>query len=148
MKRPFFLTLVTVFTVIMYGLLALLFLTGLVFVREFELIMLEYAPETNLARSAMKLLLVAGFFLHGAAIGGLMLMWNLRPSGYLLFAISSLLLAISHLFRPDLSWIFPLFYTTMVVIFGFFYLFLRRKRSAAKKKASVNEDADASNNGA
>ena len=147
MKRPLFLSLSALFCGTIYGIFSLILLAGLFFVHEFTAIIQEYTPNTTLSATPIALLLLAGFILHSTAIWGVFLMVKMRSAGYFLFAIPSVLLAVSQLFRVEISWIFTSFYMAMIVLFGIFYRKFDHHRPRDEKETEVRANVDTNNTG-
>lgn len=126
MKRPLALSLLSLFTGILYGIFSLLLITGLLFYGDLSAMMQEYSLDDSSTGIPLILLLSAGLILHMTALWGVLRMWQMHSRGYYLFAIPTLLLALTHLFRPDISWVFTILYILLIILFGIAFRTLRR----------------------
>jgi hypothetical protein len=84
-----------------------------------------YLPEKHSPEIPLLTISVTGFLLHGIAFAGIVIIWNIRKTGYYLFAIPSLIIACIHLLLPGISWLFTITYIILIVLFGLFYRNLR-----------------------
>ena len=121
--RPLWLSALCIFSWILYGCLAALFILALFYTGWITELIVQYVPDKSWVSGEVVLLFLGGFMLHVIAFTGVIFMWKLRRIGYYLFTIPSLLIAAFHLFRPDISWISTALYVLLVVLFG---IFLRR----------------------
>lgn len=121
MKRPLLLSLLCIFSWIYYGILASLFLAALFYSGWITDVINQYIPDKNWSKTIVSLLFLSMFLLHAIAILGVVLLWKGRPKGYYLFAISTIIITICHLFRPEISWLSTAVYTILILLFGFFY---------------------------
>ena len=121
--RPLWLSALCIFSWILYGCLAALFILALFYTGWITELIVQYVPDKSWVSGEVILLFLCGFMLYVIAFTGVILMWKLRRTGYYLFTIPTLLIAAFHLFRPDISWISTALYILLVILFG---IFLRR----------------------
>jgi len=117
-KRPLLLSLLCLFTWIYYGLLAIFLLLALCYSGWITGVIRQYIPEQNGSKGLMILLFSGLFMLHAAGFSGVILMWNLRRTGYYIFSVSTLLITLFHLFRPEISWLSTAVYVILVFLFS------------------------------
>lgn len=118
--RPFLLTLICLFSFIFFGLISLLFLFALIFSGSITDMILKYAPENSPSRITVLIYILGGFLLHGLSFTGVFLIWKMKRLGYLLFGISSLILATYQLFATHISPLTTSFYIALIILFGLF----------------------------
>jgi hypothetical protein len=119
-KRPFLLTVFSLFSFVFFGLISVLFLIALIFSGSITDMVLRYAPENSPARITVLFYILGGFLLHGLSLAGNILMWKMRRLGYILFGISSLIIAAYQLFATQISPLTTAFYIGLLLAFGFF----------------------------
>lgn len=120
-KRPFGLTLLSVFTIVFFGIFSLLFLVSLFYSGALTRVINQYLPEHPASRSQVFLLTLAGFLLHAAALTGIFLILKLKKTGYLIFGISTLIIGIYQLFQDKISFLTTSVYILFILLFGLFY---------------------------
>lgn len=125
-KRPLLLSLLCFFAWIYYGILTLLFLLGLFYSEWISEVIHQYLPQEGNAAIPVYLLFLGLFLLHGTAFSGVILLWKLRPAGYIIFAVPSILIALFHLFRPDISWASTAVCAILIILFGLYYRMMKR----------------------
>lgn len=119
-KRPFLLTVLCLFSFVFFGLIAVLFLFALLYSGSIADIVLRYAPENSPARITVLFYILGGFLLHALSMAGNILIWRMRRLGYILFGISSLIIAGYQLFATQISPLTTAFYIGLILAFGFF----------------------------
>ena len=97
-SRPVLLTAFCLFAFIFYGFLSLLFLITLLFSGKTLEMVMKYTPEQSQQKSFVLFIIIAGFLLHALAFFGVIQIWRLRKTGYIIFGISALLIATCQLF--------------------------------------------------
>ena len=71
---------------------------------------LRYAPEKSVTRIAVLFYILGGLLLHSFSLAGTILIWKMRRVGYLIFGISSLIIAAYQLFATQISPLTTAFY--------------------------------------
>ena len=120
-NRPFLLTLFSLFSFVFFGLITVLFLFALLFSGSITDMVLRYAPENSPARTTVFFYILGGFLLHALSFTGNILIWRMKKKGYLLFGISSLLIAAYQLLATQISPLTTAFYVGLIIVFGLFY---------------------------
>jgi hypothetical protein len=118
--RPFVLTLLCLFTFIFFGLISLVFLLALFFSGTISRMIFRYAPEDSLSHASVIFYAVGGFLLHALSFTGVVLIWKLKRKGYILFGISTLLIALYQLFFSSISPLTTAIYVVFIIAFGVF----------------------------
>ncbi len=119
-KRPFLLTVLSLFSFVFFGLISVLFFVALLYTGSITDMVLRYAPENSPARITVLFYILGGFLLHGLSLAGNILIWKMRRLGYILFSISSLIIAAYQLFATQISPLTTAFYIGLIFAFGFF----------------------------
>ena len=119
-KRPFMLTVLCLFSFVFFGLISVLFLVALLNTGSITNMVLRYAPENSPARTTVLFYILGGFLLHGLSLAGNILIWKMRRLGYILFGISSLIIAGYQLLATQISPLTTAFYVGLILAFGFF----------------------------
>jgi len=119
-KRPFMLTVLCLFSFVFFGLISVLFLVALLYTGSITDMVLRYAPENSPARITVLFYILGGFLLHGLSLTGNILMWKMSRLGYILFGISSLIIAGYQLLATQISPLTTAFYVGLILAFGFF----------------------------
>jgi hypothetical protein len=121
LPRPFFLSLVTVFAFVFYGLLSLFFLAALFFSGWITEVRNKYLTEGTESKQSIILIIAAGFLLHLVSFIGCIKIWFMRKSGFLMFSISTLMIALFQLFSNRISLFTTGVYICFILLFGFYY---------------------------
>jgi hypothetical protein len=121
MKRPFILTLICLFSFVFFGLLTFVFLFAIFYSGTITDMVLRYAPENSPVAISVFFYITGGFLLHGIALTGNILIWRMKKLGYLLFGISSLIIAAYQLMATQISPFTTAFYICLIIAFGLFY---------------------------
>jgi hypothetical protein len=121
LQRPFFLSLICIFIIIFYGLISLLFLAALFSSGWITEVSNKYLTEGTESKQMIILIIAAGFLLHLVSFIGCIKIWYMRKSGFLMFSISSLIIALSQLFFVKISVFTIGVYICFILIFGFYY---------------------------
>lgn len=124
-KRPFLLTLLCLFSFVFFGLISLLFFIALFWAGTIADMVLRYAPEHSVQRFTVFFYILGGLVLHLSSLTGIILIWNMRRTGYLIFGISSLIISGYQLFASQISMLTTAFYIVLIIIFGVFLKKLR-----------------------
>jgi len=119
--RPFLLSTLCVFAWVSYGLMTLLLLAGILYSGYISEVFNQYLDPESRSGIPLPVWFVTGFILNATAFTGVFMIWRLRRTGFLLFTISTLLLAVMHLLRADISLAAALFYLTIIVLFGIYF---------------------------
>jgi hypothetical protein len=120
-KRSFLLTVLCLFSFVFFGLISVLFLFALLYSGSIADMVLRYAPENPPARISVFFYILGGFLLHTLSLAGIILIWNMKKSGYILFSISSLIIAAYQLLATQISPLTTAFYIGLIFAFGLFY---------------------------
>jgi hypothetical protein len=86
---------------------------------------LRYIPENAFTRTGIFLYLLGGFLLHAVSFTGTLLIWKMKKKGYVLFGVSTLVIAAYQLFLARISPMTTAVYIFLVIAFGFFLKKLR-----------------------
>ncbi|MDP1623986.1 MAG: hypothetical protein Q8M08_16805 [Bacteroidales bacterium] len=119
--RPVLLTMICLFSFVYFGLVTLLFFTGLLKTGLIAGIMNQYIALGDLTTSKLLLIFGAGFLLHGLAFSGVVLIWKLRRTGFYFLGLSCLVIAAYQLFNPLTTIASTAIYILLVLTFGIFY---------------------------
>jgi hypothetical protein len=119
-RRPFLLTVICLFSFIFFGLIAVLFLLALIYSGSITDMVLKYAPENSPGRITILFYILGGFLLHALSLTGTLLMWKMKRLGYLLFGVSSLIIAGYQLLASQISPLTTGFYICFIIAFGLF----------------------------
>jgi len=119
--RPLILSVLCIFSWIYFGMIALVFLFAAVYSGRITGLAHQYLSERVLTKGLTLGFSLTGFFLHGASFTGVILLWNLRKTGYYFFSIPALLIVFLHLFRSDISWFATALYVLLIIAFGIYY---------------------------
>jgi len=120
-SRPFFLTLLCLFSWVFFGLLSILFLTGIFWSAWVTRVTNQYIPSETWSVSQVRLIFAAGFLLHLLAFTGSILIWNMKKTGYYLLAISCLGIAAAQSLQPQIAVSATALYILFILAFGIFY---------------------------
>ena len=120
-KRPFFLTLLCLFSLVYFFSFAVLFLSGFFFSGWVSDAINLYAPVILYSKSGITLILGLFSILFILAFSGIIVMWNMRRYGYYIFGISALLLASLQLFHPRISLSGPVVFIVLLILFGLYF---------------------------
>jgi hypothetical protein len=124
-KRPFLLTVFCLFSFVFFGLITILFLLASFYSGSITDMVLRYAPENSLSKATILFYILGGFLLHAISFSGIVLIWRMKRLGYIIFGISSLIIAGYQLFATQISPLTTSFYIVQIIIFGFFLKKLR-----------------------
>jgi len=117
-KRPLLLSVLCLFSFVYFGILAVLFLLAAFYGTWITEIVNQYMPREGTTAWAIRMIFITGFLLHATAFSGTILLWNQRRIGYFLFAIPALIIAIYHLFKPEISWYSTAVNVLLIILFG------------------------------
>ena len=124
-SRPIILTIFCLFGFMYFALLALLFILATFYSGWITEVTNKYVPAEAVTKAQVLLIFFTGALLHLVAFAGLVLLWNMRRTGYYLMGIPCLAVACYHLFQPGLSISATIIYILFIIIFGFFFRRLR-----------------------
>jgi hypothetical protein len=119
--RPVFLTLISLFSFVFFGLISLFFLLALFYSGWISEVRNKYLPEGTESKQLIILLTAAGFLLHLIAFTGSIMIWFRKKSGYALFSISTLIIALYQLFTDRVSIFTLAIYISFIILFGIYY---------------------------
>ncbi|MGA3012429.1 MAG: hypothetical protein ABSD71_00195 [Bacteroidales bacterium] len=124
-KRPFLLTLLCLFSFVFFGLISMLFIIALFWSGTIADMVLRYAPEHSVQRFTVFCYILGGLILHLSSLTGIILIWNMRRTGYLIFGVSSLIISGYQLFASQISILTTAFYIALIIVYGVFLKKLR-----------------------
>jgi hypothetical protein len=119
--RPVFLTMISLFAFVFYGLISLSFLLALFFSGWISEVRDKYLPEGTESKQMIILITTAGFVLHMISLIGSINIWYRRKYGYLMFSISTLIIALFQLFTDNISLFTLAIYISFIILFGIYY---------------------------
>ena len=119
--RPFLLTVLCLISLVYLALLSILFAAALFKSGWITSVMNQYVSGGGLTKTQTALVFGSGLFLHGLAFAGVILIWNLRKSGYYFLGISCLIIASYQLINPLTAITPTAIYIGLILLFGFFY---------------------------
>ena len=119
--RPVFLTVLCLISLVYFALLSLFFIAGLSNATWITGVMNQYLPAVDYTKTQTLLFFGTGLFLHGLAVTGVLLIWNLRKTGYYFLGISCLITAIYQLINPLAAITSTAIYIAFILLFGFFF---------------------------
>ncbi len=120
-KRPFLLTLISLFSFTFFGFISFLFLLALFNSGWITEVLNKYLPENVKSRTGIFTLILAGFVLHALSIAGSAMIWRMKKAGYIIFAISGLIITSYQLFQTKISFMTTGIYIVLIIAFGLFY---------------------------
>jgi len=120
-SRPLFLSVICVFSFVFYGLITILFLLAFFYSGWIAEVRNKYITDGNESKQMILLITAAGFLLHLVSLMGSIKIWHLKKTGYLMFSISSLVVAIFQLFSIKISFITTAIYISFIILFGIYY---------------------------
>lgn len=119
--RPVFLSMISVFAFVFYGLLSLLFLFAFFYSGWISEVRNKYLPEGTESKQMVFLITAGGFLLHLISLIGSINIWYRRRSGYLMLSISTLIIALFQLLSDRISVFTTAVYICFIIFFGIFY---------------------------
>jgi len=117
-RRPFICTVVLSAAMTYFGILTLLFLTGIVFSRDILNAIAPYDPAGRASSPSVPLFLIAGTGLYVMISTGLVLFMVKRRLGFYLFLTATVVLLILDLIYLEFDWIRYLAATGFIFILG------------------------------
>lgn len=105
-KRPKLLTLICLIAFVYSGLLAVIFLTGIILSSGFSNTINTYIALYELSAMQIFLLSTVGFLLFGISFWGVWKIYHLKRSGLYIFLLAGLLLIILQLSKSMINWYF------------------------------------------
>lgn len=120
-QRPFLVTLLCLFSFVFFGFIAILFIVALFYSGNITGIVNKYLPEHPVSTSGVFLYTCAGFLLHIFSVAGSAMIWRMKRKGYILFAISSLIITSYQLSQTQISFMTTSVYILLIILFGIFY---------------------------
>jgi hypothetical protein len=119
--RPVFLSVISIFAFVFYGVISLLFLFALFSSGWISEVRNKYLPDGTESRQTIILITAAGFLLHLTSLIGSINIWYRRKFGYLMLSISTLVIALFQLFSQRISIFTTAVYICFIVLFGIYY---------------------------
>jgi len=123
--RPFILTVFCLFSFVFFGLIAMIFLLSVFYSSSITEMVLRYTPETSMTRAGVFLYTLGGFLFHVLSLIGTVFIWKMKRKGYVLFGISTLIIAGYQLSSAKISPLTTVVYVFLIITFG---VFLRKMR--------------------
>ncbi len=124
-KRPFLLTLICLFSFVLFGFISILFFLALFYSGWITEVVNKYTPENMESRTKMLAFILGGFLLHATSLTGTVLLWQMKRKGYIIFAVSGLIITAYQLFQTKISFLTTAVYIVLIILFGIFYKRLR-----------------------
>jgi hypothetical protein len=119
--RPVFLSVISIFAFVFYGVISLLFLFALFSSGWISEVRNKYLPDGTESKQMIILITAAGFLLHLTSLIGSINIWYRRKFGYLMLSISTLVIALFQLFSERISIFTTAVYLCFIVLFGIYY---------------------------
>jgi hypothetical protein len=119
--RPVFLSVISIFAFVFYGMISILFLFALFSSGWISEVRNKYLPDGTESKQTIILITAAGFLLHLTSLIGSIYIWHRRKIGYLIFSISTLIIALFQLFSDRISIFTTAVYICFIVLFGIYY---------------------------
>jgi cation transport ATPase len=121
--RPVFLTYLCIFAFVFYGLISvslfiLIFFSGWIAGSDFQT---RFLPDWVDSKQMIILVFAVASVLHLFSLIGTVKMWNRKKSGYLMFSISTLAIALFQLFTDRISIFTTAVYILFILLFGYYY---------------------------
>jgi uncharacterized Tic20 family protein len=124
-RRPILLTLISLFSFVFFGFIAILFLLALFNAGWITDVLNKYLPENGESHLRVFMYILAGFLLHASSFAGTVMIWFMKKKGYMLFAVSGLIITSYQLFQSRISFMTTGVYIFLIILFGIFYKKLR-----------------------
>ena len=119
--RPFLLSILCIFSFVYFGIISVIFLLSLFYSGWITDVANKYMDEAKYAPVQVIGIALAGFLLHGFSLAGCIRMWYMKRSGYLIFGISTLIIAVYQLFQEQVNVLEISIYIGLIILFGLFY---------------------------
>jgi hypothetical protein len=119
--RPVPLTALCLISFVYFAILSLFCLAGLFYSGWITRVTLQYLPMEEYTKTHTLLVSGAGFFLHGLAFTGVLLIWKLRKTGYYMLGLSCLIIAAIQLLIPSTAITSTAIYVIFLLLFGIFF---------------------------
>jgi hypothetical protein len=119
--RPLVLELLCIFSFIFFGMITILFLLSVFYSGWITDVVNQYTLQDRYPKTQILIITLGGFILHATAFAGAIQIWNLKRSGYYLFSISVLIIAVYHLFHHNIPVSYTSLYIALAILFGLFY---------------------------
>jgi hypothetical protein len=120
-SRPVILTMLCLFSFVYLFLMTALFLAGLFNSGWITQVTNQYIASADFTKTQTIFIFGAGFLLHGLGFAGVLLIWNLRKTGYYLFTVVCLIVALLQTLLPDISVTTTAVYIIMIILYGIFF---------------------------
>jgi hypothetical protein len=124
-SRPVLLSALCLGSFVYYGLMSLLFLSGLFGSGWISVVTNQYLPEGDTTKAQILFITASGFLLHGLAFSAILLIWKMKKTGYYLLGVSCLGIAGFQLLIPGAAIASTAVYIVFLLLFGLFYPRLR-----------------------
>jgi cation transport ATPase len=119
--RPVFLSVISIFAFVFYGMISLFFLFALFSSGWISEVRNKYLPDGTESKQMIIMITAAGFILHVVSLIGSINIWYRRKFGYLMLSISTLIIALFQLFADRISIFTTAVYICFIVLFGIYY---------------------------
>ena len=120
-SRPLLLTVLCLFAFVLFGIITMLFLVSVFWSGRITEVINQYASGDKYSHSQLVLFTLAGFILHAISFTGIIMIWNLKKTGYYLFSLPVLLISVYQLFNNRIPISSLAIYIGLVVLFGLFF---------------------------
>ncbi len=128
-QRPLGLSILCMIAFVYYGLLTLVFLSGLIFSTGINDIINTYIQQYELSRSRLLLINLVASFLFGISFWGIYKLWILKRGGFYILLTSSTLLIISQLVQGAINWFYLIVAVIFILLFGIYFKRLKFKKT-------------------
>jgi len=119
--RPTFLSVICIIAFVFYGLITFLFLLALFFSGWIARVRNTYIPDGTDSKLIIIAITAGGFILHLVSLIGSINIWFRRKSGYIMFSVSTLIIALFQLFSDRISVFTTSVYVCFILLFGIYY---------------------------
>ena len=120
-QRPVFLTLLSLFAFIFFGIFSILCLLALFNSGWIVDVKDQYLPSGGSSKGMTIFIFATGSILHLTAFFGVLQIWQQKKRGYLIYSISALILAAYQLLSDQISILTTVVYISLIILFGIFY---------------------------
>jgi len=119
--RPVVLTVLCLFSIVYFSVLSFLFFMGSFWSGWVTRVTNQYSPPEIYSKNQVLITFLAGFILHLTALTGIVLIWNLKKTGYYFLGFSCLILGLFQLLTPSIAITSPAIYILIIFLFGCFF---------------------------
>ncbi|MCX6281082.1 MAG: hypothetical protein NTU51_03900 [Bacteroidetes bacterium] len=120
-KRPFFLEVLCIFSWVYFFVFSMLFMAGFLWSGWVTDAINLYAPVSRYSGLDVKLRLAAYAVLFILAFSGIILIWNLKRTGFYLYGVSSITIAFMQLLLPGVTFSGTIIIIVLLILFGLYF---------------------------